>query len=76
MANLLEGLIPNPMAAFKKRLVDVCRELQAIIAELSEVLEGNPEKEMTATTGKLAKVMEAQIKLAKILLRVLKALPS
>lgn len=73
MANIFEGL--NPMAGFKKRLVDVCKELQAIIAELSEVLEGNPEKEMTPTTGKLAKVMETQIKLAKILLRVLRALP-
>lgn len=58
----------NPMAGFKASLVNVCKELVAIIDELEPELEG--------TKGKLAKLMEAQIKLAKILLRVLKALPS
>lgn len=53
---------------FKNRLVNVSRELQAIIDGL--------EPELADTKGKLLKVMEAQIKLAKILLRVLKALPS
>jgi hypothetical protein len=53
---------------FKGKLGNVMRELQALVDEL--------EPELESTKGKLAKVMGAQIKLSKILLRVLKALPS
>jgi hypothetical protein len=61
---------------FKSRLMNVQRELQAIVDELEPLLKGDPDKEINPTTGKLAKVMESQIKLAKIVLRIVKALPS
>lgn len=53
---------------YKKRLVNVLQELQDIVNELEPALDG--------TKGKLLQLMRAQLALTKILMRVLKSLPS